>query len=101
MEAELEDERKAKSTAVAARRQLEGDVKELESQLDQANRIKEDGLKQLKKYQNQLKDVQRDLEDSRHSRDDLAAQVSFYFILSFLRYIFKRFTFHCYSFTNL
>ena len=71
----MEDERKVRHSAAAAKRQLEGDIKDLESQLDQANRIKEDGLKQLKKYQNQLKDVQRDLEDSRHSKDDLAAQV--------------------------
>ena len=75
MEEELEEERKGRQYAASAKRKLEGDVKELEAQLDQANRIKEDGLKQLKKYQNQLKDVQRDLDDARQSRDDLAAQV--------------------------
>ena len=71
----MEEERKGRISASAGKRKLEGDIKELEAQLDQANRIKEDGLKQLKKYQNQLKEVQRDLDDARQSRDDLSSQV--------------------------
>ena len=51
LEAELEEERKSKTNAVSAKRKLEGDIKDLEAQLEQANRIKEDGIKQLKKYQ--------------------------------------------------
>ena len=47
----MEEERKSKTNAVSARRKLEGDIKDLETQLEQANRIKEDGIKQLKKYQ--------------------------------------------------
>ena len=75
MEEELEEERKTLKSASAGKRKLEGDYKDLLGQLDQANRMKEDGLKQLKKYQNQLKDVQRDLDDARQSRDDLSSQV--------------------------
>ena len=85
LEAELEDERKARSNAASGKRKLEADALELQRQLEQANRIKEEGLKQSKKYQNQLKDVQRDLEDARSIRDDLAAQVKFFsiFVVAF------------------
>jgi hypothetical protein len=51
MEAELEEERKQKSLAVNARKKLEGDFKSMEQQVDNANKIKEDALKQLKKFQ--------------------------------------------------
>lgn len=75
LEAELEEERKSRTTAASGKRKLEADVAELQRQLEQANRVKEEGLKQSKKYQNQLKDVQRDLDDARAIRDDLAAQI--------------------------
>jgi hypothetical protein len=51
MEAELEEERKQKTLAVNARKKLEGDFKSMEQQVDNANKIKEDALKQLKKIQ--------------------------------------------------
>lgn len=51
MEAELEEERKQRSSAVNARRKLEADYKSLEQQFDTANKIKEDAVKQLKKFQ--------------------------------------------------
>jgi len=51
MEAELEEERKQRSAAVNARKKLEGDFKSMEQQVDTANKIKEDAVKQLKKFQ--------------------------------------------------
>jgi len=51
LEAELEEERRQRSAAVGARKKLEGDIKSLESQVDTANKLKEDALKQLKKIQ--------------------------------------------------
>jgi len=51
LEAELEEERRQRSSAVGARKKLEGDLKSLESQVDTANKLKEDALKQLKKMQ--------------------------------------------------
>ena len=51
MEAELEDERRQRSAAVSARKKMEGDLKSLESQVDTANKLKEDALKQFKKNQ--------------------------------------------------
>ena len=43
MEEELEDERKARQSISSAKRKMEGDIKDLEGQLEQANRVKEEG----------------------------------------------------------
>lgn len=48
---ELEDERKQRSTAVAGRKKLELDLKELEVGIDMANKNRDEALKQLKKLQ--------------------------------------------------
>lgn len=48
---ELEDERKQRSAAVAGRKKLELDLKELESAIDMANKNRDEALKQLKKLQ--------------------------------------------------
>ncbi|CAI9565910.1 unnamed protein product [Staurois parvus] len=74
MEAELEDERKQRSLAVAARKKLEMDLKDLEGQIDSANKNREEAIKQLRKLQAQMKDYQRELEDTRASRDDILSQ---------------------------
>ncbi|XP_073414096.1 myosin-9 [Dendrobates tinctorius] len=74
MEAELEDERKQRSLAVASRKKLEMDLKDLEGQIDSANKNREEAIKQLRKLQAQMKDYQRELEDTRASRDDILSQ---------------------------
>lgn len=51
MELELEDERKQRSAAVASRKKLELDLKELEAGIDMANKNRDEALKQLKKLQ--------------------------------------------------
>jgi len=51
LEVELEEERKQRSSAVAARKKLEGDFKSMEHEVDTANKAKEDLAKQLKKLQ--------------------------------------------------
>lgn len=51
MEAELEDERKQRSMAVAARKKLEMDLKDLEAHIDTANKNREEAIKQLRKLQ--------------------------------------------------
>ena len=48
---ELDDERKQRTSAVAARKKLEGDFKSMEHEVDAANKAKEDLAKQLKKLQ--------------------------------------------------
>ncbi|NXO15560.1 MYH9 protein, partial [Oriolus oriolus] len=74
MEAELEDERKQRSMAVAARKKLEMDLKDLESHIDTANKGREEAIKQLRKLQAQMKDYMRELEDTRTSREEILAQ---------------------------
>jgi myosin heavy chain 9/10/11/14 len=61
MEAELEEERKQRTLAVNARKKIEGDFKSMEQQVDTANKIKEDALKQLKKIQVGLDIVSRQI----------------------------------------
>lgn len=51
MEVELEDERKQRSIAMAARKKLELDLKDLESHIDTANKNREEAIKQLRKLQ--------------------------------------------------
>lgn len=54
MEAELEDERKQRSMAMAARKKLEMDLKDLEAHIDTANKNREEAIKQLRKLQVRL-----------------------------------------------
>ena len=51
MESELEEERKQRTTAVNARKKLEGDLKGMQDQVDNANKMKEDAIKQLRRLQ--------------------------------------------------
>ncbi|KAM9313842.1 myosin-10 isoform 1-T1 [Pholidichthys leucotaenia] len=74
MEAELEDERKQRSLAVAAKKKLEMDLNELEGQIEAANKGRDEAIKQLRKLQAQMKDYQRELEEARTSRDEIFTQ---------------------------
>lgn len=57
LEAELEDERKQRALAVAAKKKLEMDLKDMESQIEAANKGREDAIKQLRKLQVTLSTV--------------------------------------------
>ncbi|XP_042849102.1 myosin-9 [Panthera tigris] len=74
VEAELEDEKKQRSMAVAARKKLEMDLKDLEAHVDSANKNRDETIKQLRKLQAQMKDYVRELEDTRTSREEILAQ---------------------------
>ncbi|XP_029950482.1 myosin-10 isoform X2 [Salarias fasciatus] len=74
MEAELEDERKQRSVAVAAKKKLEMDLNEVEGQIEAANKGRDEAIKQLRKIQAQMKDYQRELEEARASRDEIFTQ---------------------------
>ncbi|XP_051940752.1 myosin-10 isoform X1 [Hippocampus zosterae] len=74
MEAELEDERKQRTLAVASKKKLEMDLNELEGQIEAANKGRDEAMKQLKKLQAQMKDYQRELEEARASRDEIFLQ---------------------------
>uniref|UniRef100_A0A8C5HRP1 Myosin-10-like n=1 Tax=Gouania willdenowi TaxID=441366 RepID=A0A8C5HRP1_GOUWI len=74
MEAELEDERKQRSGAVAAKKKLEMDLSEVEGHIEAANKGRDEAIKQLRKLQAQMKDYQRELEEARASRDEIFSQ---------------------------
>lgn len=70
MEQELEEERRQRAAAVAARKKIEGDFAAMQQQVDLANKLKEDALKQAKKLQAQMKDMQHELEAALAARDE-------------------------------
>ncbi|KAM8934574.1 myosin-11 isoform 1-T1 [Pelodytes ibericus] len=72
-ETELEDERKQRTLAAAAKKKLEGDLKDLEGHVDFANKGRDEAIKQLRKLQGQMKDFQRDLDDARTAREEIFA----------------------------
>ncbi|XP_072319669.1 myosin-10-like isoform X1 [Eucyclogobius newberryi] len=74
MEAELEDERKQRTLAIAAKKKLEMDLNDLEGQMEAANKGRDEAVKQLRKLQVQMKDYQRELEEARASRDEIFTQ---------------------------
>lgn len=51
MEVELEDERRQRALALSSKKKLETDLADLETQIDAANKGRDDALKQLKKLQ--------------------------------------------------
>lgn len=51
LEAELEDERKQRTSMAAGKKKLEGDFKDMEDQFEMACRGREEALKQLRKVQ--------------------------------------------------
>lgn len=51
METELEDERKQRTLAAAAKKKLEVDLKDLEGQVDFSNKGRDEAIKQLRKLQ--------------------------------------------------
>ncbi|KAH9506277.1 Myosin-9 [Dermatophagoides farinae] len=74
LEAELEEERKQKSTATMARKKLENELHDLEQQLEIGNKMKEDAIKQYKRLQAQSKDNQRESEEYKAVADELSTQ---------------------------
>ncbi|KAK2121262.1 hypothetical protein P7K49_002648 [Saguinus oedipus] len=71
MEAELEDEKKQRSMAVATWKKLEMD---LEVHIILVNENRNEAIKQLRKLQAQTKDCMRELDDTHASREEILAQ---------------------------
>ena len=55
IEAELEEERKQRMLATGSRKKYESDIVQLSEQVDMANKMKDDAVKQLRRSQAQLK----------------------------------------------
>lgn len=61
LEAELEDERKQRALAVAAKKKMEMDLKDLEGQIETANKARDEAIKQLRKLQVGTAHLHKDL----------------------------------------
>ncbi|KAL5288885.1 MYH9 family protein [Megaselia abdita] len=73
LESELDEERKQRAAAVAAKKKLEGDLKEIETTLEMHNKVKEDALKHSKRLQIQVKEALREAEDAKAAKEELSA----------------------------
>lgn len=51
LETELEDERKQRASMSAAKKKMEGDLKDLEDQIETSNKGRDEAIKQLRKLQ--------------------------------------------------
>lgn len=47
----MEDERKQRALAVASKKKMEADLKDLEAQIEAANKARDEAIKQLRKLQ--------------------------------------------------
>merc|ERR1719474_871779 len=73
--ASIETEQRAKGEALRVKKQLEGEINELEIGLDHANKANSEGLKSIKRYQAQLKETIQAYEDEARSRSQIMEQV--------------------------
>merc|ERR1719427_1952889 len=73
--ASIETEQRSKGEALRIKKQLEGEINELEIGLDHANKANAEGLKSIKRYQSQLRETIQLYEDEARSRAQIAEQV--------------------------
>merc|ERR1719397_2233584 len=73
--ASIETEQRAKGEALRVKKQLGGEINELEIGLDHANKANSEGLKSVKRYQNQLRETIQAFEDEARSRAQIIEQV--------------------------
>merc|ERR1712045_909556 len=73
--ASIEAEQRAKGEALRVKKQLEGEINELEIGLDHANKANSEGLKSIKRYQTQLRETIQLFEDEARSKAQICEQV--------------------------
>merc|ERR1711923_229438 len=73
--ASIEAEQRAKGEALRIKKQLEGEINELEIGLDHANKANSEGIKSIKRYQTQLRETIQAYEDEARSRAQISEQV--------------------------
>merc|ERR1719466_657598 len=73
--ASIETEQRAKGEALRVKKQLEGEINELEIGLDHANKANSEGLKSIKRYQGQLRETIQLFEDEARTRSQIMEQV--------------------------
>merc|ERR1711915_529387 len=72
--ASIETEQRAKGEALRVKKQLEGEINELEIGLDHANKANAEGLKSIKRYQTQLRETIL-FEDEARAKAQITEQV--------------------------
>merc|ERR1712037_1095952 len=73
--ASIEAEQRAKGEGLRIKKQLEGEINELEIGLDHANKANSEGLKSIKRYQTQLRETIQLYEDEARTRSQIMEQV--------------------------
>merc|ERR1719357_2320031 len=73
--ASIETEQRAKGEALRVKKQLEGEINELEIGLDHANKANSEGLKSIKRYQGQLRKTIQLFEDEARAKAQITEQV--------------------------
>merc|ERR1719419_531154 len=73
--ASIETEQRAKGEALRVKKQLEGEINELEIGLDHANKANAEGLKSIKRYQTQLRETIKLFEDEARAKAQITEQV--------------------------
>merc|ERR1719369_2689999 len=73
--ASIETEQRAKGEALRVKKQLEGEINELEIGLDHANKANSEGLKSIKRYPQQIWDTIQHYEDEARLRAQIMEQV--------------------------
>merc|ERR1712172_62368 len=73
--ASIEAEQRAKGEGLRIKKQLEGEINELEIGLDHANKANSEGLKSIKRYQTQLRETIQAFEDEARSKAQIIEQV--------------------------
>ncbi|GAB1604732.1 myosin heavy chain, non-muscle-like isoform X4 [Argonauta hians] len=73
LEAEIEDARTQKTTAIQGRKKLEQDFTQLSEQMMALTKQKEDAMKQARKANAQMKEYQRESEEARAAQHDASA----------------------------
>merc|ERR1712055_570492 len=73
--ASIETEQRAKGEALRVKKQLEGEINELEIGLDHANKANAEGLKSIKRYQSQLRETIQLFEDEARAKAQITEQV--------------------------
>merc|ERR1712025_997091 len=73
--ASIETEQCAKGEALRVKKQLEGEINELEIGLDHANKANSEGLKSIKRYQGQLRETIQLFEDEARAKAQITEQV--------------------------
>ncbi|XP_006863492.1 PREDICTED: myosin-3 [Chrysochloris asiatica] len=76
MQSALDAEVRSRNEAIRIKKKMEGDLNEIEIQLNHANRQAAETLKHLRSVQGQLKDTQLHLDDALRGQEDLKEQLA-------------------------